>query len=393
MPHRSWPKQSFNFAFFFFAYYGYVGVFLTYGSLFFAGKGMRATEIGVLMSLTQVTRIFGPNMWGWVADHTQRRVTVLRVTALMAVAVFSGMFFGAGFIQFFLVMLALSTCTSAQGPLSEACMLSEMQGDLTHYGRLRLWGSVGFILSVTCTGQLLDWQGIGLMPWLSWSLLGLVLLASLRMQESAHRPAHREAPSIRLLLQQPEVPAFFVSTFMMVAAHSALYVFYSLYLAQIGYSKTVIGLMWSLGVVAEIVFFYYQASIFRHLGVKVLMLTSLSIAIGRFLLIGLGAQSLFLLLIAQVLHAATFAAHHSASVMTMQRWFSGSLQSRGQALFISISYGLGGSFGGLVLSAFWNNVNGRAVFFAAAAMASAGLAAALLSYRWQRLRDSASLQE
>ena len=151
--------------------------------------------------------------------------------------------------------------------------------------------------------------------------------------------------------------------------------------------------MWSLGVVAEIVFFYYQAPIFQRLGVRVLMLSSLSIAIGRFLLIGFGAQSLFLLLIAQVLHAATFAAHHSASVMTMQRWFSGPLQSRGQALYISISYGLGGSFGGLVLSAFWNNVNGRAVFFAAAAMALAGLAAALVSYRWQRLRIAASLQE
>jgi PPP family 3-phenylpropionic acid transporter len=383
VPHQSWPRQSFNFAFFFFAYYAYVGAFNPYASLYFADKGMGAAEIGILMSLMQVTRIFGPNLWGWVADHTQRRVTVLRVTAVAALLVFCGMFAGAGFTQFFVVMLALNFCTSAQAPLSEALMLSEMRGDLTHYGRLRLWGSVGFILAVTCGGKLLDWQGISMLPWLSWGLLGLVLLASLRMQESPHQQIHRTMPSVRLLLLRPEVAAFFTSTFMMVAAHSALYVFYSLYLAQIGYSKTVIGLMWSLGVIAEIGFFYFQAPIFRRLGAKVLMLTSLTIAIGRFLLVGFCAQSLFWLLFAQILHAATFAAHHSASVLTMQRWFSGPLQARGQALYVSISYGLGGSFGGLLLSAFWNDINGRAVFFAAAVLASVGLIAAVFSYRWQ----------
>ena len=383
MPHRSWPEQSFNFAFFFFAYYAYVGAFTPYASLFFADRGMGAAEIGILMSLMQVTRIFGPNLWGWVADHTQRRVTVLRVTAVAALIVFGGLVVGSGFTQFFIVMLLLNTSTSAQGPLSEALMLSEMKGDLTHYGRLRLWGSIGFIVTVTAGGKLLDWQGISAMPWLSWGLLGLVLLASLRMKETPHQQMHRSMPSVRSLLLRPEVAAFFTSTFMMVAAHSALYVFYSLYLAQIGYSKTVIGLMWSLGVIAEIVFFYFQAPIFRRFGVRLLMLTSLAIAIGRFLLIGFGAQSLFWLLFAQLLHSATFAAHHSASVLSMQRWFAGPLQARGQALYISISYGLGGSFGGLLLSAFWNDIDGRAVFFAAAALASLGWIAALLSYRWQ----------
>ena len=383
MPHRTWPKQSFQFAFFFFAYYAYVGAFTPYASLYFVDKGICAGEIGILMSLMQVTRIFGPNLWGWMADHMQQRVVVLRVTAVAALLVFSGMFVGTGFIQFFALMLLLNTCTSAQGPLSEALMLSEMQGDLTQYGRLRLWGSVGFILAVTCGGKLLDWQGISLMPWLCWGLLGLVLLASLWMQESPHEIVHHALPSVRMLLLRPEVSAFFTSTFMMVAAHSALYVFYSLYLAQLGYNKTVIGLMWSLGVVAEIVFFYFQAPIFRRFGIKTLMLASLIIAIGRFLMLGLGAQSLICLLFAQILHAATFAAHHSASVLRMQRWFSGPLQARGQALYISISYGLGGSFGGLLLSLFWNDTNGRAVFFAAAMLAAIGWLAALLSYRWQ----------
>jgi MFS transporter, PPP family, 3-phenylpropionic acid transporter len=385
--YQSWPKQSFNFGLFFFAYYGFIGVFSPYASLYFSDKGMTAAQIGVLMSLIQVMRIFGPNLWGWVADHSQRRVLVLRITAMAALIAFSGMFFGRTFAQFFAVMVAINMFTSAQGPLSEALMLSEMRGDLTHYGRVRLWGSVGFILTVTVAGHMLDWQGIGLMPWISLAMLGLVLLASLRMDESARVTVQHDVPSIKALLQRKEIVAFFASTFLMIAAHAALYVFYSLYLAQLGYSKTVIGLMWSLGVVAEIVFFFYQAPLFKRFGVQKLMMASLFIAVIRFLMIGFCAQSLFWLLIAQILHAATFGVHHSASVAMLQRWFSGPLQARGQALFISISYGLGGTLGGLLLSLLWDKFGAQTVYLTAAAFALAGAGAATLAYRWQPFHE------
>ncbi len=386
MQHSPWPRQASSFALFFFAYYGYIGVFSPYASLYFADHGMNAAEIGVLMSLMQVMRIFGPNLWGWVADRRQRRVLVLRITALAAAAAFCGMFGGRSFAWFFLVMVAVNAFTSAQAPLSEALMLSEMRGDLTHYGRLRLWGSVGFIVSVTLAGRLLDWSGIGLMPWIALALLLLVLAASLRMRESAPHVV-RAAPSVPALLRRREVIAFFASTFLMIAAHASLYVFYSLYLAQIGYSKTLIGLMWSLGVLAEIAFFFYQAPIFRRFGIRKLMIASLLTAVVRFLLIGFGARSLVILLLAQVLHAATFGVHHSASVATLQRWFSGPLQARGQALFTSISYGLGGTLGGLLLGACWDTFGAASVYFMAAALALVAAVAAVLSYRWQLLRE------
>lgn len=381
--HPSWPKQSFSFALFFFGYYGYVGVFSPYASLFFADKGMTAAQIGVLMSLMQIMRIFGPNLWGWVADRNQQRAVVLRFTAVAAAATFCGMFFGQTFTHFLLVMIAVNLFTSAQTPLSEALMLSEMRGDLTHYGRLRLWGSVGFILSVTLAGPLLDWYGIDLMLWIALSLLVLVLVSSLRMRESVQLDGQQGSPSALALLRRKEVLAFFASTFLMIAAHAALYVFYSLYLAQIGYNNTVIGLMWSLGVVVEILFFFYQAPLFMRFGVRKLMIASLLIAVLRFLLIGFGAQSLFLLLIAQIMHAATFGVHHSASIAMLQRWFSGPLQARGQALFTSISYGLGGTVGGLVLGGLWDTFGAKTVYLTAAMFSLAGAGAAALSYRWQ----------
>ncbi len=393
MSTTSRPEQSLNFALFFFAYYGYVGVFSPYASLYFAEHGLSAAQIGVLMSLLQVMRIFGPNLWGWVADRNGQRVTVLRATSVAAALAFCGMFYGQLFLHFFAIMVLVNLFTSAQGPISEALMLSAMRGDLTHYGRLRLWGSVGFIVSVMCAGQLLDWYGIDLMPWIALALLVMVAGVALRMREVPVQAHAHDTPSVRQLLRKREVLAFFASTFLMVAAHASLYVYYSLYLAEIGYSKTVIGLMWSLGVIAEIVFFYYQAPLFRRFGVKNLMLMSLLTGVVRFLMIGGGAQSLLVLLIAQVLHAATFGVHHSASVATLQRWFSGPLQARGQALFISISYGLGGSLGGLLLSACWDTFGARLVYLIAAFLAMAGAGAAMLSYRWQVMDEESKGKE
>ena len=383
MSAASRPAQSLNFALFFFAYYGYVGVFSPYASLYFADRGLSATQIGILMSLMQVMRIFGPNVWGWVADQSRRRVLVLRLTSVAAALTFCGMFVGQTFVFFFALMVTVNLFTSAQGPISEALMLSSMRGDLTHYGRVRLWGSVGFIVLVTVSGYALDWQGIELMPWIALLMLVMVTSVTFSLHEEPSTQHAQPSNSVRELLSRKSVLSFFASTFLMIAAHSSLYVYYSLYLSDMGYSKTVIGLMWSLGVIAEILFFFYQAPLFRRFGVRKLMLFSLAIAVVRFLMIGWGAQSLAILLVAQVLHAATFGVHHSASVATLQRWFAGSLQARGQALFISISYGLGGTVGGLLLSACWDTFGARWVYVLAAIMSLLGLVAAQLSYRWQ----------
>lgn len=383
MSAASRPAQSLNFALFFFAYYGYVGVFSPYASLYFADRGLSATQIGILMSLMQVMRIFGPNVWGWVADQSRRRVLVLRLTSVAAALTFCGMFVGQTFVFFFALMVTVNLFTSAQGPISEALMLSSMRGDLTHYGRVRLWGSVGFIVLVTVSGYALDWQGIELMPWIALLMLVMVTSVTFSLHEEPATQHAQPSNSVRELLSRKSVLSFFASTFLMIAAHSSLYVYYSLYLSDMGYSKTVIGLMWSLGVIAEILFFFYQAPLFRRFGVRKLMLFSLAIAVVRFLMIGWGAQSLAILLVAQVLHAATFGVHHSASVATLQRWFAGSLQARGQALFISISYGLGGTVGGLLLSACWDTFGARWVYVLAAIMSLLGLFAAQLSYRWQ----------
>ena len=389
MQQKSLPEQALYFGAFFFGYYGFVGVFMPYVSLYLSDMGMTAVQIGILMSMGQAMRIVGPNLWGWVADHTQRRARVLQFTALGGLLSFIGVFFGQTFVQFLLVMMFLNMFTSAQGPLSEALMLTNMKGDLTYYGKLRLWGSIGYIVVVMGAGWVIDWGGIGLMPWIAVAVLGFVFFISTRFKEPEQEKKQSEKTSMAALILRKEIVAFLTSACLMIAAHMSVYVFLSLYLKDLGYSSTVIGIMWSIGVVAEIIFFYYQAPIFKKYGVPMLWLLSLLVAVVRFMLIGFGAESFFILLFAQILHGVTFGTHHAATVTTLQRWFSGPLQARGQALLISMSYGMGGMLGGLILSNVWDQFGPSVVYLVASGFALCGFVSASLSLRWQRQRDSA----
>ena len=379
----SWPEQSLGFGAFYFSYYSFVGVFPTYITLYLAFRGIDAFEIGVLMSLMQAMRIVGPNLWGWMADWTGQRARVLQFTAASALVAFTGFFFGGGFWYFAFFMIAVNLFTSAQGPLSDALILAEMKGNMSRYGQLRLWGSVGYVVMTATSGFVLDWTGIGLMPWVGAVILGTVLLVSLKLYQVPRPVAERERVSVLEVLFRRDVAAFMVSGSFMLAAHSALYAFYSLYLSRLGYTSVTIGLMWAIGATAEIVFFIYQGPVVKRFGIKAIMLASLLAAVVRFALIGAGAESFIVLLLAQLLHAATFGAHHVASILSVQKWFSGPLQARGQALFISVSYGIGGTLGGFLLSWVWDILTPASVYWVASALALAAFLAAWLSFRWQ----------
>ena len=373
-----------HFALFLFACYAFMGTLTTYAPLYFASFGIGAADIGILMSLVQVMRIVGPTLWGWVADHSSRRVLVLRMTALGALAAFSGIAFGRGFAHFFVAMICLNLFTSAQGPLTEALMLAEMRGDTSRYGRVRLWGSLGFIAAVMAAGLALDRLGVAALPWLAGAVLLLVLAQSLRIREAPRVLGPEAAPPLLRVLRQPAVIAFFAQAALMVGAHTSLYAFYSLYLERAGYGKALTGAMWSLGVLAEVVFFYFQAGVLRRFGVRAVMMVSFAVAVLRFGAIGMGAGWPAVLVLAQLLHAFTFAAHHCASITAMQRWFGGPLQARGQALFMSIAYGIGGTFGGLFMSWCWERLGPDSVYGAAIGLTLLAAGAAALFWRWER---------
>ena len=186
-----------------------------------------------------------------------------------------------------------------------------------------------------------------------------------------------------VVLFNPDVRWFLLSGFFMIFAHAALYVFYSLYLSDLGYNKFQIGLFWALGVFAEVIFFYFQSKVLSRLDPEVVLQVSFGIGVIRFVLIAFFPITSVLIL-AQIMHAGTFAAHHSAATKLLQRWFTGPLQARGQALMATVSYGLGGTLGGLCAGWLWDASQPRNVFvMSALACGLAGMAIQKLRPRQQ----------
>jgi len=354
---------------FYFFYFAFVGAMAPFWGLYLQSLEFTAFEIGVLMSLFQVMRMFAPNAWGWLADHLGRRVLIVQVAASASLLTFIGVFFGNGFWWLFLVMSLVSFFWSASLPLVEATTLSHLGERTSKYGRIRLWGSVGFIVSVIGLGYVLDALPIRALLWAIVGMMAGLVVLSRHIPEArvvAHDTDHLPLWHI---LRRPAVLAFFLGGFLMAAAHGPYYTFYSIYLVDHGYSKSSVGLLWSLGVVCEIGIFLLMPRLLRHFTLRQMLLASFAFAVVRFLMIGWGVGLVAVVLIAQLMHAATFGVYHSAAVETVHRLFRGKHQARGQALYNSFSFGAGGTLGSLYSGMAWETLGPEATFTLAAACA------------------------
>jgi PPP family 3-phenylpropionic acid transporter len=327
-------------------------------------------QIGVLMSLLQVMRIFAPNIWGHIADRSGRRSTIIQLAALGSVVAFFGVFFGDSFWWLFVVMALLSFFWSASLPLVEAMTLSHLGDRIDGYGRIRLWGSVGFMLMVVGLGYAFDVVSI---RWLPWAVLAVMLgiVAFARMvpeSDILHHPG--DHASIWSVVKRPEVASLLAACLLMAVTHGPYYTFYSIYLVDHGYSKSTVGWLWALGVLCEIGIFLVIPRIFAAVTPRHLILASFALAALRFLVIAWGVQSVWLVWSAQTLHAFSFGTYHAAAVALIHQHFRGRHQARGQALYTSLSYGVGGTIGGLASGLTWEWL-GSAWTFTLAAMSAA----------------------
>ena len=371
------PSVRWAFGSFFFLYFAYVGLVSPYASLFFVDQGFNVIQISVLMSMFQITRIIGPFSWGWLSDYLSNRIGIIRFCACLASITFLAIFYLHSYIAFFVWMFILHTILSSLMPLGESATVHALFKDNSfdkRYGRLRLWGSLGFIAMVLFAGELFQRKSIALYPIVGVVVLLLLAIVTFRLHEpkvQRHKMVKGELLSVLL---NPDVRWFLLSGFFMIFAHAALYVFYSLYLSKLGYNKFQIGLFWALGVSAEVIFFYFQSKVLSRLQPEIVLQASFGVGVLRFILIAFFPLT-WVLILAQVMHAGTFAAHHSAATKLLQRWFTGPLQARGQALMATVSYGLGGTLGGLCSGWIWDLAQPRDVFVMAAfACGLAGMA-------------------
>jgi PPP family 3-phenylpropionic acid transporter len=334
------------------SYFAHIGFFNPYLPLWLKDLGYGLVAISLLTAVQSTTRLVAPYGWGWLSDHTGERVKLLRYGASAAMLVSCGLFFDGGVWWIAAVLFVMFLHTSAMMPMSEAAMAHLVSSggsfDAKRYGRVRLWGSLGFLSTVFAAGAWFEHFGMGHFP--AWTVLSLVaLVASVwrlpDLKESVH--PHEAKPPILPILKKPQVRWFFVSLFFHVLSHMGIYFFFSLYLDALGYSKTVIGLLWAVSVLVEIVWFFTQSRWLPMLSLTAWLVLCGAVMVLRMALTASSAALWPLLLFAQCLHAFTFAAHHAVCIALLSHHFPGKLRGRGQALYAVLGYGLTGVLGGM----------------------------------------------
>ena len=365
---------------FYFFYFAFVGMFAPYWSLYLQSIHFDAIQIAILMSVQPVMRMLAPALWGWIADHTGNRRQVIRVAALGAALSYLGVFYTTDFYGLLLVMGVMGFFWSASMPLVEATTLTYLGKQGANYGRIRSWGSVGFILTVLGLGYAFDYIAIA---WLLWAgmviKLGILIFAR-QIPPTEIAAHHTDSHSVTRILMQPQVLALFGACFLMALAHGPYYTFYSIYIVEHGYAKSAVGWLWSLGVICEIGIFFLMPRLMQRFSLSQILMGSLAAAALRFLLIGWFVDVLPLLLLAQALHAFTFGAFHVAGVTLVHQFFQGRHQSKGQALLGSITYGAGGVTGGLLSGPLWEHWGASVMFSMSALAAFLGMLLMLWKY-------------
>ncbi len=363
---------------FYFFYFASLGALIPYWGLYLKSQGFSAVQIGELVAIILATKIIAPNIWGWIADRTGRRMTIIRMASLLAAIAFSGVFIAQGYWWLVLVMTVFSFFWNAALPQFEATTLTHLGEETHRYSSIRLWGSIGFIAAVVSLGALFDAVGTGWLPSILTLLFAAIWISSLAVPERAagHQPLDHEP--IMNVLRRPAVVSLLLVCFLIQASHGPYYTFYSLYLADYGYSESAIGQLWALGVLAEIGVFLYMHRWLPRFGARRLLLVATVLTTLRWLLLALFVEHVAVMIFVQTLHAASFGVYHAVAIHLIHRLFVGRHQGRGQALYSSLSFGAGGAIGSLLAGYLWEGVGAHWMYASASVTA---LLAGLVAWR------------
>jgi PPP family 3-phenylpropionic acid transporter len=364
-------------ALFYAAYFAAVGIHLPFWPVWLLSRGLGATEIGYVLAAAFWPRVVTSLLIPAISDRLgQRRRPMILLTAVTL-----GGFMLFGLTHDFWPLLLLSLVTGASWaailPHGEALELGEAKRRDLSYGRIRLWGSVAFILAAIAAGEWLERAGPSIILWSIAAMVACLLAACLLLPEAgtAARPA--AASDFRHLARNTEFLTFVAAAGSIQVSHAVYYGFATLHWRAAGHGELVIGLLWAEGVLAEVALFACAAPLLRTFAPVRLLTLAGALTVARWALTGLSTE-LAVLVPAQALHAASFGAVHLAAMHYLREHTPPELHASAQGFYAALGTAL--PFGLLTPVAGWlYGVSGGLAFFPMAAVALFGttLAAAL----------------
>lgn len=362
-------------------YFGAVGIFAPFWSPYLALRGFGPVEIGLLIALVSGARVVVPLALGWIADVTRRPTRVLQISGAMAVGCFALFPLQSGLLSFCLLSLLFGAFWNTIVPLYDAHALNHLGAESHRYGRLRLWGSIGFIVITALGGFILEREGYGWVPWLALPPMIGAFLMTLTLSQMAVATKPVSMREFGLVVRSRAVVAALAVATLVIMSSGAYYAFFSIWLEMNHYSKSTIGLLWALGVLAEVGVFAMGQSLLERFSIRTLFIAAAAGTALRWMMVAWLVSYPMLLAASQLLHCLSFAVLHFAIVLTAHREFPASLQSTGQSLFSSVAYGGGGLAGSLLAGVIWATFSARASYVTAAFIVVLATVCAVLGLR------------
>lgn len=381
------PK-FYQFSFSYFCYFAVVGITVPYLSVYFDSLGFSSREIGELLAVFAAAKILGPTLWANRADKSAAPLPVIRLGAGLSLASFTLMFWVTDYWPIVFVLAMFSLFWTGIQPQLEVMTLSHIYHNAHVYARIRLWGSIGFIITVVVVGELIGRFSPQVFVIIGWLIFAALFVSSLLLRQT-RRAQKTTTSSVSILsaLAHRNFVLFFIAGLLLQASFGPYYSFFALYLDDLGYSSLQTGSYIALGAVAEIGIFLVAGKFIVRFGCKWLLIIAFALTSLRWWGTGLFADNAILLVILQCLHAASFGLYHSASIQFLSEHFTKKQQNRAQAIYIAGVYGIGGVIGAYVSGLIWQQGVGAEFSYqmaAAASLLSALVAIALTSNKRRR---------
>lgn len=366
-----------RFSIFYLCYYAALGAYTPYIGRWVSALGHGGYVVGAMLGLWYGTRIVAPPLWTALIHRSKKPGQWFVAGTVLTLLCFAGFTLSRSVWALLAVMSVFGFFYNAVMPQFEAMTLAALGADSHQYGRIRVWGSIGFLLVASSYGVALDHLGDGAFPWLTLPLLlATVLAAWPHRHDPAPADESTDGQAVHLW-KRPGVRRFLLVALLMQLGFGPFYVFYTLHLQAHGHDGLAVGSLWGLGVLIEIILFWHAPRLIARLGAQRLMLLCIVVTALRWAVTALFASSLPLMAAAQLLHAFSFAVFHACCMRQMVDFFPGKLAKRGQSLLYGFSSGIGGVLGALMAAWLWERGGGEWAFMGGAV--AAALAAIIYS--------------
>ena len=360
------------------------GVMFPFWPLLLEARGLQAGQIGLLLALALWLRAAAGPFVAWQADRSGAPKKILITCAVAALAVMPAFYWASGFWPLLLATFAFFFAYSSVAPLAETISLRTVSAE-QGYGRVRLWGSVSFVVAAIAGGFLLDARGdlqASTIVTLLLVTLAILLSASLALPRAPAARAARGLAPLKTLLSSKPFVLFILATGMIHASHGVYYGFSTIHWTSQGYSHLTVGLLWAEGVVAEILLFAFGAPVVRRLGPIGLIATAAGLGALRWGVLALTTE-LWIVALSQLVHGASFGAMHLGAMLFISRAVPDVYANSAQGLLGGLTYGAGLGVG-MLLAGWLYGIIGADAYWANSALSALALLVTLwLALAWR----------